>query len=157
MAKKNNNITADTKLNARQKQFCLEYIKDFSGTNAAIRSGYSVKTAAFIASENLNKPNIEAEIRRLQTKVEKKALITQEEIIERLKDLAFDQVMNPVANKDQIKALELLGKTVGMFTTTKTQLEVSGSLTSIVDIDAESVRNRLLALSDLKDEKTDGK
>jgi phage terminase small subunit len=40
----------------------LEYAKDFNGTQAAIRAGYSHKTAYSIASENLRKPDIASEI-----------------------------------------------------------------------------------------------
>lgn len=45
-------------LTAKQKRFCQEYVIDFNGAQAAIRTGYSVKTARMIASENLTKPNI---------------------------------------------------------------------------------------------------
>lgn len=48
-------ITAFDKLKDRQKLFVLEYLKDFNATQAAIRAGYSKKTAAAIASENLRK------------------------------------------------------------------------------------------------------
>lgn len=51
-------------LGVRQKRFCEEYLVDFNGTQAAIRSGYSVKTAYAIASENLRKPEIKAEIEK---------------------------------------------------------------------------------------------
>jgi phage terminase small subunit len=50
----------DTGLNARQLRFCEEYLICFNGTQAAIKAGYSEKTAGVIASENLKKPNIRA-------------------------------------------------------------------------------------------------
>jgi phage terminase small subunit len=40
----------------------LEYLHDLHGQNAAIRAGYSERTARSIASENLTKPNIAAAI-----------------------------------------------------------------------------------------------
>lgn len=46
--------------------FCKEYLVDLNGTQAAIRSGYSEHTAYTIASENLRKPQIRAEIDRLR-------------------------------------------------------------------------------------------
>lgn len=55
---------APDELNERQKLFCLEYIVDFNGTQAAIRAGYSAKSARAIASELLTKPNIQAEVHR---------------------------------------------------------------------------------------------
>jgi hypothetical protein len=43
------------KLTDKQERFCLEYVVDFNATQAAIRSGYSEKTANAIGSENLTK------------------------------------------------------------------------------------------------------
>lgn len=46
------------KLTDKQNSFIQEYCKDFNATQAAIRAGYSVKTAAVVGHENLRKPNI---------------------------------------------------------------------------------------------------
>jgi len=51
-------------LNEKQRLFVIEYLKDFNATQAAIKAGYSKKTAAFIGSENLQKPYIQAEVSR---------------------------------------------------------------------------------------------
>lgn len=48
-----------TKLTAKQERFCREYIIDLNATRAAIRAGYSEKTANRIASENLSKLDIQ--------------------------------------------------------------------------------------------------
>ena len=45
-------------LTARQERFCREYIIDYNATKAAVRAGYSEKTAYSIGSENLKKPEI---------------------------------------------------------------------------------------------------
>ena len=45
-------------LTAKQKLFCHEYLIDLNATQAAIRAGYSKKTAKAIGSENLTKPDI---------------------------------------------------------------------------------------------------
>ncbi|MGJ1431605.1 terminase small subunit [Sphingobacterium spiritivorum] len=47
-----------TKLTTNQRRFVEEYCKDFNATQAAIRAGYSEKTAAVVGHENLRKPNI---------------------------------------------------------------------------------------------------
>jgi len=49
-------------INDRQRLFAIEYLKDFNATQAAIRAGYSKKTAFTIGCENLKKPYIQAEI-----------------------------------------------------------------------------------------------
>ncbi len=50
------------KLSTKQKLFVEAYLTCANGTQAAIRAGYSRKTAASIASENLRKPEIRAHI-----------------------------------------------------------------------------------------------
>lgn len=52
-------------LKAKQEQFCQQYIKDFNATQAAIRAGYSIKTAGSIGHENLTKPEIKGRIQNL--------------------------------------------------------------------------------------------
>jgi phage terminase small subunit len=52
-------------LNLRQQRFCIEYVIDYNGTQAAIRAGYSEDTARSIACELLTKPYIADEIKRL--------------------------------------------------------------------------------------------
>jgi len=51
-------------LNTRQQRFVEEYCVDYNATRAAIRAGYSEKTAAIIGWENLRKPNISEAIRK---------------------------------------------------------------------------------------------
>ena len=46
------------KLTKKQQRFCDEYLIDMNGTQAAIRAGYSAKTAKQIANENLTKPDV---------------------------------------------------------------------------------------------------
>jgi phage terminase small subunit len=47
-------------LTPRERRFVLEYLVDLNATQAAIRAGYSARTARQIASENLTKPDIKA-------------------------------------------------------------------------------------------------
>ena len=55
---------SNTNLTWKQKAFIDEYMKDYNGTQAAIRAGYSEDSAQQIASENLSKPVIKAELKR---------------------------------------------------------------------------------------------
>ena len=68
----------------KQRAFVFEYIKDFNATQAAIRAGYSKKTARFIGCENLTKPNISAEIDK---EFEKRAM-SANEVLSRMGDIA---------------------------------------------------------------------
>lgn len=51
------------KLTQKQKVFCEEYIKTGNASDAARKAGYSQKTAPFIGTENLKKPQISAYIK----------------------------------------------------------------------------------------------
>lgn len=56
------------KLNAKQVRFCEEYLVDLNATQAAVRAGYSEKTAKEIGCENLTKPNIAEYVAELKQK-----------------------------------------------------------------------------------------
>lgn len=53
------------KMTDRQELFCYEYLKDFNAKQAAIRSGYSERSAAVTGSRNLAHPAVGAKLREL--------------------------------------------------------------------------------------------
>ncbi|WP_440863077.1 terminase small subunit [Symbiopectobacterium purcellii] len=55
------------KLTDKQELFAREYLKDLNATQAAIRAGYSEKTARKIGSENLSKPDLTERIAELNS------------------------------------------------------------------------------------------
>ena len=68
----------------KQRAFVYEYLKDFNATQAAIRAGYSKKTARFIGCENLTKPNI-AEL--IDEEFKRRAM-SAHEVLSRMTDIA---------------------------------------------------------------------
>lgn len=72
-------------LTPKQKMFCEEYLIDLNATQAAIRAGYSAKTASSISSENLLKPEIQEYIERLTAKRNERNEITQDSVLDKLK------------------------------------------------------------------------
>ena len=79
------------KLTAKQKMFCREYLVDLNATQAAIRAGYSKKTAPIIGFENLHKPNIAEVIAERMAKREEKVEINAEYVLRRLHEIeSFD-------------------------------------------------------------------
>ena len=106
-------------LNNRQEMFAREYIVDFNATQAAIRAGYSRKTAGSQANDLLKKPEIQKKIEEeLQDRI-RRTHITQERVVLELASIAFadmaKQEESGLAWKDKLRALELLGKHLGMF------------------------------------------
>lgn len=98
-------------LNPKQQRFVAEYLKDLNATQAAIRAGYSAKTAAVIGCENLTKPNIAAAIAEGQQKIAEKLSICAEDLIRdvvKIKAAAMDDSSHPSA----LKAVEMLGRTL---------------------------------------------
>ncbi|OZB11179.1 MAG: hypothetical protein B7X67_04995 [Rhizobiales bacterium 39-66-18] len=73
----------------KQHRFVEEYLIDLNATQAAVRAGYSPKTAAFIASENLRKPYISEEIDRAMARRSARTEITQDRVLQELARLAF--------------------------------------------------------------------
>ena len=128
-------IVADKKLTAKQQRFCDEYLIDLNGTEAAIRAGYSKKTAAVIASENLKKPNIKKYIEERMAEKEKDLIADQDEVLKYLTSVLRGEgheemvvvegcgdgysraavVTRDICPKDRMKAAELLGKRYSLF------------------------------------------
>lgn len=89
---KPSNITADTTLNDRQDIFVDEYLIDLNATQAAIRAGYSVKSAAIIGHENLRKPNIAAAIQKRMQARAKNLEVSAERVLAELAKLAYSNI-----------------------------------------------------------------
>jgi phage terminase small subunit len=75
------------KLTPKQEFFCREYIVDLNATQAAVRSGYSEKTANRIASQLLSKLDIQTFIAELMGKRNESVDISAEYVLKRLKEI----------------------------------------------------------------------
>ncbi len=93
------------KLNYRQKLFVKEYLKDFNGTQSAIRAGYSLKTARFIATELLTKPNIQSAIQDEMDKRAKRLELDADSILREITRIAYVDIADYVAVEDGIVKL----------------------------------------------------
>jgi phage terminase small subunit len=103
----------EQKLSTKQQLFVDEYCTDFNATQAAIRAGYSQKAARQIGADNMAKTYIKQAIdEKLKIKSEK-TIITAELVLNGIKEIAFDK--NTKSN-DRLKAMELLGKYLKLFT-----------------------------------------
>ena len=125
-----------TSLTEKQKRFADYYIETGNMTEAAIKAGYSKKTARVIGQENLLKPAIknyideklkELEEKRVASATEVMQLLTsamrgelEEEVVvvESIGDYCSEArvVKKKIGLKDRIKAAELIGKRHRLFT-----------------------------------------
>ena len=124
------------KLTLKQKAFADYYIQTGNATEAAIKAGYSKKTAAEAGSENLRKPHIKSYIDERLEKISSERIADAQEVMEYLTKIMRGQdveevivvegegegcssarKMNKALNqKDRIKAAELIGKRYSMWT-----------------------------------------
>ncbi len=109
------------KLSDKQRRFCEEYLIDCNATQAAIRAGYSERTARTQGQRMSTKSNIQKYITQLQAERGKRLSISQADVIRELSALAFqpldgeNMTTGAIKVSEKIRALELLGKHFGMF------------------------------------------
>ena len=76
-------------LNDKQSRFVDEYLKDLNATQAAIRSGYSQKTAGQIGDRLLKKVEVKELLEKRMKDREKRTEITQDRVLQEYARLAF--------------------------------------------------------------------
>lgn len=122
------------KLNAKQEMFCKEYLVDLNATQAAIRAGYSERTASATASRLLANVNVLARVKELKAKRAEELELDAYWVLKRLKDISdramqaepvmtFDPALGELVETGEYqfdstganKATELIGKHIGMF------------------------------------------
>jgi phage terminase small subunit len=113
------------KLSAKQEQFCREYLVDLNATQAAIRAGYSPKTANRIASENLSKPDIMERVALLQRQRAEKTERTAKDALNDL--FLYTREAHEMGDlKTAMKGIELQLKHFGELTD-KVKQELTGA------------------------------
>ncbi len=80
------------RLTAKRALFAEEYVVDWNGTQAAIRAGYSPRTAAVQASQLLTKANVLGAIQWAFAERIKRVQVNQDDIVRRLVNLAFTDI-----------------------------------------------------------------
>ena len=101
-------------LRPKQTRFVAEYLVDLNATQAAIRAGYSPKTARAIGCENLTKPDIAAAIAKAQAQLSEHTEVTIASIVAELARLGFADA-GPPTPAVKHGALVSLGRHLGMF------------------------------------------
>ena len=84
------------KLTEKQKRFADEYIKSGNATQAAIKAGYSKKTAKIVASQNLTKLNVKSYIDDRMKVIEDNRIMTAKEAVEFLTSVVRGDVKETV-------------------------------------------------------------
>lgn len=131
----------------KQKRFCEEYLVDCNATQAAIRTGYSKKTARAVGQRLLTNVDIKKYIDQQLQKLKNEKIADAQEVLEYLTSVMRGKqkeqvpllvgegvqklVQKDISAKDRLKAAELIGKRYGLFSE---KLELQGETTiQIVD------------------------
>lgn len=101
------------KLTDKQQRFCEEYLVDLNATQAAIRAGYKQKTAYSQGQRLLKNVEIQQHMAELMNKRSERTGINADFVVEELYKVAKADV--ELKGSDKLKALELLGKHLGLF------------------------------------------
>lgn len=134
-------------MTAKQKRFCQEYLIDLNATQAAIRAGYSEKTAYSMGQQLLKKLETKKYIEQQLKQIKTEKIADAQEVLEYLTSVmrgeqkeqvalltgegVQDLVQKDVSAKDRLKAAELIGKRYALFTE---KVELQGETTvQIVD------------------------
>lgn len=113
------------KLTAKQQRFCDEYLIDLNATQAAIRAGYSLKTARAQGQRMLTNVDIQTYISELIKKREERTEITQDSVLRELALIAFAKA------SDYAKVIEK-----------DAMIEVEGNMVPVLDEDGNQVKYR---------------
>ena len=103
-------------LTNKQYIFCLEYMKDFNGKQAAIRTGYSPRTAEQNACKLLSYSKVKELINQLKLERVKALKLTPEYVLTSLKNVAERTQEGKLDSSGANRSLELLGKHMQLFT-----------------------------------------
>lgn len=145
------------KMTAKQMRFCDEYLIDLNATQAAIRAGYSKKTARKIGQENLTKRDIRQYIDARMAEKESELIADQDEVLRYLTSVMRGESRSSVVvveslgdfmsearemekapdEKERLKAAELLGKRYGLYTD-RVEQDVDMELNITVDYGEEN-------------------
>jgi phage terminase small subunit len=117
-------------LSGKQQVFVDEYLKDLNATQAAIRAGYSKKTAEDIGRQALRKAPVAAAIQKVMDERSKRTKITADYVLNGIKN-TIERCAQEEPVRDQegnetgeykfeanavLKGYELLGKHLKLFT-----------------------------------------
>lgn len=127
-------------LTPRQAAFVREYLIDLNATQAAIRAGYSEDTAKQQGARLLTNADVLAAVDAGKAQRAAKVDLTAETVIRiLLKEATADD--GPTCKTGRVKAAELLGKHLAMFTEAS-KVEVTGDVTAYLAASLERM-NRL--------------
>ena len=112
-------------LTPKQQRFVEEYLIDLNATQAAIRSGYSEKTAKVIAAQNLSKLNVQEAIEEAQNKRQEQTQIDAAYVLKRLVEIDQMDVLDIMDDQMKIRPVNEWPKVWRQYVVNLENLELS--------------------------------
>lgn len=112
-------------LTPKQQRFVEEYLIDLNATQAAIRSGYSEKTAKVIAAQNLSKLNVQEAIEEAQSKRAEQTQIDAAYVLRRLVEIDQMDVLDIMDDQMKIRPVNEWPKVWRQYVVNLENLELS--------------------------------
>ncbi len=127
-------------LNAKQELFCREYLIDLNATQAAIRAGYSEKSAYSQGWDNLKKPEIAERIIQLKEERIEGVGIDAEYVLRRLVEIDQMDVLDILKDDGGIKAISDWPK---VWRTTLSGFDINTSITNFDETTIENILKKI--------------
>lgn len=140
-------------LTAKQQRFVSEYLKDCNATQAAIRAGYSKRSACSIGLKLLKKSEVKRAVGEEMERLRTENTADSQEVVEYLTSVmrgtenemvplfvgegVQELTGKPVGTRDRIKAAELLAKRYGLLTE-RTELRGIAQVQIVDDLGSDS-------------------
>jgi phage terminase small subunit len=99
-------------LNDREVAFVREYLVDLNATKAAIRAGYSPRSARTTSSRLLAKANIQEAVQRATSERAKRVEVTADDVVRELALLAFSDLGRAFGANGRMLSLEEMPEAV---------------------------------------------
>ena len=129
-------------MNRKQRRFAQEYAGCLNATEAAIRAGYSGRTAYSQGCRLLKHDEVMAEVEQYLAEAAERAEISADWIIERLRH----EATTAPTDGSRVRSLELLGRSKGLFVDRQETTEIQRM--SDEDLDRELARHGIRLVKD---------
>lgn len=137
-------------LTAKNRMFAHEYIIDLNAQAAAIRAGYSEKTAGAIGFELLNKPEVAALIEELKAARAERCEISADRVLNELAKIGFSdirkavkwrsQLLTSVQDPDTGEAAGVYTNTVELVNSSELDDETAAAISSVSQTDKGALK-----------------
>ncbi|NEG57975.1 terminase small subunit [Pantoea agglomerans] len=127
-------------LTDKQEMFCREYLIDLNATQAAIRAGYSEKTARASGCENLTKPDIQNRIAELKADRNEQVSVDAAYVLKRLIEIDQMDVLD-ILNDDG--GIKLISEWPKVWRTTLSGFDINTSVTNFDETTIENILKKI--------------